>query len=210
MEVEMKRFLIVALVLMFASSAQASVGVGTWTSGPASFDGGTWTEHFNITPGSIGSALGAVGGTNDYSLSNALLALPGPQLTGPGTYTTSYTGGLLTLAPSGPWGGTGEFNIPFGPLTVVSVVNPDQSLVKFDLSGSSTDNMYFISAHYEVANDGYAISLTPTEHQQTGHFQGNINTVTLTHTPEPATIIIWSLLGCLGICVGWWRRRKTV
>jgi hypothetical protein len=27
--------------------------------------------------------------------------------------------------------------------------------------------------------------------------------------PEPATIIIWSLLGCLGISISWWRRKKA-
>ncbi len=27
--------------------------------------------------------------------------------------------------------------------------------------------------------------------------------------PEPATLIIWSLLGALGITVGWWRKRRT-
>jgi hypothetical protein len=28
-------------------------------------------------------------------------------------------------------------------------------------------------------------------------------------TPEPATVIIWSLLGAVGIGVGWWRRRRA-
>jgi mannitol-specific phosphotransferase system IIBC component len=27
--------------------------------------------------------------------------------------------------------------------------------------------------------------------------------------PEPSTFIIWSLLGALGITVGWWRRRRS-
>jgi hypothetical protein len=27
--------------------------------------------------------------------------------------------------------------------------------------------------------------------------------------PEPSTLIIWSLLGSLGISIGWWRRRKA-
>jgi len=26
--------------------------------------------------------------------------------------------------------------------------------------------------------------------------------------PEPSTLIVWSLLGALGITVGWWRRRR--
>jgi len=27
--------------------------------------------------------------------------------------------------------------------------------------------------------------------------------------PEPASLIAWSLLGCLGVAIGWWRRRKA-
>ncbi len=27
--------------------------------------------------------------------------------------------------------------------------------------------------------------------------------------PEPSTLIIWSLLGALGIAVGWYRKRKS-
>ncbi len=30
-----------------------------------------------------------------------------------------------------------------------------------------------------------------------------------TTTPEPATIVVWSLLGALGLGFGWWRRRKA-
>jgi hypothetical protein len=28
--------------------------------------------------------------------------------------------------------------------------------------------------------------------------------------PEPSTLVIWSLLGTLGITVGWWRRKRSV
>ncbi len=27
--------------------------------------------------------------------------------------------------------------------------------------------------------------------------------------PEPSTLIVWSLLGALGICFGWWRRKRS-
>jgi hypothetical protein len=40
-----------------------------------------------------------------------------------------------------------------------------------------------------------------------------IDAVKLTGTPavpEPTTLIIWSLLGTLGVTIGWWRRRKAV
>jgi hypothetical protein len=31
----------------------------------------------------------------------------------------------------------------------------------------------------------------------------------ISEVPEPSTLIIWSLLGGLGIAMGWWRRRKA-
>jgi hypothetical protein len=31
----------------------------------------------------------------------------------------------------------------------------------------------------------------------------------LNEVPEPSTLIVWSLLGGLGIAIGWWRKRKT-
>ncbi len=37
---------------------------------------------------------------------------------------------------------------------------------------------------------------------------GDLTGADVTITPEPATIVIWSLLGGLGISVGWWRRRR--
>lgn len=38
---------------------------------------------------------------------------------------------------------------------------------------------------------------------------GQIHGVLLTPIPEPTTIIIWSLLGILGITIGWWRRKRA-
>ncbi len=35
-------------------------------------------------------------------------------------------------------------------------------------------------------------------------------TIDVTPIPEPSTLIVWSLLGALGITVGWWRRRRAV
>jgi hypothetical protein len=37
---------------------------------------------------------------------------------------------------------------------------------------------------------------------------GTVHGYLLTPIPEPSTFIIWSLLGALGITIGWWRRRK--
>jgi hypothetical protein len=28
-------------------------------------------------------------------------------------------------------------------------------------------------------------------------------------TPEPSAFLIWSILGGLGIAIGWWRKRKA-
>lgn len=43
------------------------------------------------------------------------------------------------------------------------------------------------------------------------HDQGNYFTfddLEFEQIPEPASLIVWSLLGALGITVGWWRRRR--
>jgi hypothetical protein len=38
----------------------------------------------------------------------------------------------------------------------------------------------------------------------------DINNIAYATVPEPATFIIWSILGGLGLTVGWWRKRKQV
>jgi probable HAF family extracellular repeat protein len=38
---------------------------------------------------------------------------------------------------------------------------------------------------------------------------GDVHGFLLNPVPEPSTLIIWSLLGALGIGVGWWRRKRT-
>jgi len=41
-------------------------------------------------------------------------------------------------------------------------------------------------------------------------YDGHDEEVFLAHyVPEPSTFIIWSLLGALGVTVGWWRRRRA-
>ena len=37
---------------------------------------------------------------------------------------------------------------------------------------------------------------------------GNV-TLSFSSVPEPASLLIWSLLGGSGIAIGWWRRRKA-
>jgi hypothetical protein len=31
-----------------------------------------------------------------------------------------------------------------------------------------------------------------------------------TAIPEPGSLLVWSVVGAMGVCVGWWRRRKQV
>ena len=45
--------------------------------------------------------------------------------------------------------------------------------------------------------------------ETTGSTDGSTAASAGSTVPEPATLIIWSLLGALGIGVGWWRRRKA-
>ncbi len=40
-------------------------------------------------------------------------------------------------------------------------------------------------------------------------YQGDLLQMSGSNIPEPATLVIWSLLGALAAGIGWWRRRKA-
>ena len=44
---------------------------------------------------------------------------------------------------------------------------------------------------------------------QDDYYADNSGSLQVTMTPEPTTIIIWSLLGTLALIHSWWRRRKA-
>ena len=68
----------------------------------------------------------------------------------------------------------------------VSVLSGSGATVHFDLYDS-------------VGAKNHAV-FAPFSHDADA--EGNI-------APEPASVIVWSLLAALGIAVGWWRRRRS-
>ncbi len=54
-------------------------------------------------------------------------------------------------------------------------------------------------------SDGSVLGTLPLPYVVNG---SNAGGAIFTPIPEPSTLVIWSLLGALGITVGWWRRRR--
>ncbi len=72
----------------------------------------------------------------------------------------------------------------------------------------NADGTFYISSFFDIftelsVNGGTATSATG------GLYGDGTYLLVSGSNPEPATIIIWSLLGTLGISLGWWRRRKA-
>ena len=74
--------------------------------------------------------------------------------------------------------------------------------------------------HTEVGGDGTTASYTATSgmdnandyivfnNRWAGSYEAYLDEVTVSAIPEPSTLIIWSLLGAIGITIGWWSRRR--
>ena len=197
----MKRLMVVLAIcgpLVIAPGfVQAAVGSGTWTLSGS--DAGLWQETFDGGgPGQPGNELWGAG--LGYSFSGATLqsVVPGNS---PYDYQTTYAGGTLSLTSAGPWGG--DATIALDTITNNSFYD-GQGALNFDLNGTDATGHWTIAASFSPTEPGYGYG--GDEYGHTGVFGGS---VTVAHTtPEPASVIVWSLLGGLGISVGWWRRRR--
>ena len=68
---------------------------------------------------------------------------------------------------------------------------------------ADTDNQvtFMIARNTAALGDNYVHAFASKESATAGG-------PTLGSAPEPGSLIVWSLLGALGIIVGWWRRRR--
>jgi hypothetical protein len=76
-------------------------------------------------------------------------------------------------------------------------------------TGSLTGELYsgkFYRFDYVASIVGSVPSYKDSEGSATGDLRLYFGSPTI---PEPSTIIVWSLLGGLGITLGWWRRKKA-
>ena len=82
-------------------------------------------------------------------------------------------------AGSGPPGGPGD-----------NTYVEDQLVFKLELFGSSIDRDTLLN---DIEASAVGVVFDSPD---------------VSSTPEPSTLVVWSLLGALGITIGWWRRRK--
>jgi MYXO-CTERM domain-containing protein len=77
-------------------------------------------------------------------------------------------------------------------------------------SGGETDpdaafnDPTYSSGRFTLADGSHSITIFAVENP----YGGGSGVLRASVVPEPSTLIIWSLLGALGIAVGWWRRRR--
>jgi hypothetical protein len=125
---------------------------------------------------------------------------PPPSGTTPGG-TTSFDAEILSMNLTGSGGGYSSIAVSesatgsYGDVTVT------------DTGGGTFHISSFFAVFTEVSLDGGpGISMTNGGSNGDGGFavSGSASS-----TPEPSTIIIWSLLGGLGIAIGWWRRKRA-
>ena len=133
----------------------------------------------------------ATSGTN-YLNTNATfsIAFSGPQAAFGffGTDIGDFSGQLTMTLTNG---GTTNFTIPH------TVGAPDASVLYYGLIGNTAaDTFTSIQFGTTTASDSFGFD------DMTVGTQENV-------IPEPPTLIIWSLLGILGIGIRWWRRRKA-
>ena len=67
------------------------------------------------------------------------------------------------------------------------------------------------TSHYRGAvtlSAGQVVDFVVANRNDTGDRDWTQLDASITPIPEPSTLIVWSLLGALGMGLGWWRRRK--
>ncbi len=159
-----------------------------------------------------GSSLVGNGATGDTDLSSEWAFRDdldhGESATGVplGSYGASSVGDLNFQEAWGPRDRFDTTTNLFGPAspngTQAGIVGPQDGANLFDPpfgnKGPWVQNQMVLT--FEITGD--------LEDGDIENIQPIFGTDGATIIPEPATVIIWSLLGMLGFSVGWWRRRR--
>jgi hypothetical protein len=217
-------FILLIVILFATTPAQASLQNGSWTN-PGGAPIGTWTEYFwGGGPGQPGNELqaykpGVVDPTPAYwSLIGALLTSAVHDPNNQNVWTTTYTGGTLSLSNMGPWwqGDTGTYDwvdVAMTSFTNTTTLYLDGRLA-FSISGHGiyNDQNVWITAAY---GPGVPVlgTLPSTLNPITGatgdwaYQTGELtsSTISVNTVPVPATVWLLSsgLLGLVAL-----RRRR--
>ena len=165
----------------------------------------TFDAKINSCDWSAGLTFGLFG--------SSLVFSPGATLhqgVGDGGYATSLlgdVGGVNTFSPAwvtGVWyHDTMVYNATTGQLTLdVTELTTGNHFASLSLDNQSfPSDVTYLGVTRTHAGAGTDLLAT---------VDYNLDNVVLSQAvPEPTTLIIWSLLGGLGISIGWWRRKRA-
>jgi hypothetical protein len=203
---------LVFLVVAYANVQLASAAItGTYTNQAAlqaALQAGYYAEDFSAYNGyyGINSPLPFAGGNGfayDLSAPSGLFAIPA----GGGSLSTNDDGDLLTISFSGnPVTGVGGLfflnnnagNYISGLVTLAYANDTHQVL---NISGSGP------SDYWGFTSDAPIVSMTIAGGGSGSSAYPGVDNLTVgSAVPEPASVIVWSMLA-LVVTAGWWRRR---
>ncbi len=181
---------VVGLMLIASSSANASI---TYSIVDHAGDQNGWFLSGSITTN---------GNTGALSTSD-VLSWNWSIVNGSTSYSFDSTTGLMTLHDV--WATSSS-------LTLTAPVSNGHSALTFRDSSSASIQWNrggppasdYYTAMYSDAYAAAWMTSHPSDLVSSGY------TIAEAPVPEPTTLIVWSLLGVLGITIGWWRRRNAV
>jgi len=204
----MKRHLVpllaVLLVAVLAVPTLGSIVTGNSKSGFVAPPPGGGDPAFDFTYTSNDGSINIVGTlTATDNLDGTFTAVSGSAVeTGTGV-PAGYAN--LSLVPNP--NGTGVYTTPDGKWNIDNQLQPSNAngyLISFYglwFSNGSTGEVNL------WGNGGSSNNYT---YMDLANYNDDIRgTFTLTEVPEPATLIVWSLLGGLGMAIGCWRRKAA-
>ncbi len=206
-----KRLILVCVVwLLAASFSQAAVNIALNATPTASGPG--WGAGTNL--GDI------VDGNRSYDTDAHGLALPWPPITGGqwGTEWVAVDFGTTQVFDTVTLWHHGDTRVPstasldyWDGSAWNSISSYDRTIgaITYGGAGSSLSDAYVFAApvtgsQVRWSYDSYPLHLATGQHAWIYEFEVSNSAV-----PEPATVVIWSLLGALGFTFGVYRRRKA-
>ncbi len=191
----------------------------TVTNGPAQITTPTSADWFNPGPPPPNGPFygwAANGITSDWIAINASTARNGnvndsyePNPGVPYSFSRTFlvTGPTVTLT-DGAWGIDDEGTLSLNGHLISTLNNANASDPSNDWA--SLTPVAFPVSDLQAGLNTLTITMTYADNEfEAVRFQGTLSG-DVSNVPEPTAIIVWSLLGGLGISIGWWRRRKAV